>query len=158
MKVHVKHSLKTDVGAAFKLCTEQKNQEAVYAKLGGSDVKIRRDGRAPKVKLQISRRMPANPPAAIRKLVPSTNDVSHVENWEADGEGYSAGIVVEIKGVPVKISGTKALQPEKGGCSVEWNFDITSGIPLLGGIIASFAGEEIKKNLEDEFKVLKGMA
>jgi hypothetical protein len=34
-------------------------------------------------------------------------------------------------------------------------FDITSGIPLLGGIIASFAGEEIKKNLEDEFKVLK---
>jgi hypothetical protein len=51
--------------------------------------------------------------------------------------------------------GTKSLQPEKGGCSVEWNFDVTSGIPLLGGIIASFAGEEINKNLEDEFKVLK---
>lgn len=158
MKVHVKHSLKTDVGAAFKLCTEQKSQEQVYAKLGGSDLKIKREGRAPNVQLRISRKMPANPPAAIRRIVPSTNEVSHVEKWAADGDGHAADIVVEIKGVPVRIVGSKVLQPEKGGCSVEWNFDITSGIPLVGGIIASFAGDEIKKNLEDEFKVLKSLA
>ena len=155
MKVHVKHTLKTDVGAAFKICTEQKSQEAVYARLPGADVKIKREGRAPNVKLRISRRMPANPPAAIRRLVPATNEVSHTEDWAADGDGFSSRIAVEIKGVPVRIVGTKSLQPEKGGCSVEWNFDVTSGIPLLGGIIASFAGEEINKNLEDEFKVLK---
>jgi hypothetical protein len=155
MKVHVKHTLKTDVGAAFKLCTEQKSQEAVYARLPGSDVKIKREGRAPNVKLRVSRRMPANPPAAIRRLVPATNEVSHTEDWATDGDGFSSRIAVEIKGVPVRIVGTKSLQPEKGGCSVEWNFDVTSGIPLLGGIIASFAGEEITKNLEDEFKVLK---
>jgi hypothetical protein len=158
MKVHVKHSLKTDVATAFKLCTEQKSQEQVYAKLGGSDLKIKREGRAPNVQLRISRKMPANPPAAIRRIVPSTNEVSHVEKWAADGDGHAADIVVEIKGVPVKIVGSKVLQPEKGGSSVEWNFDITSGIPLVGGIIASFAGDEIKKNLEDEFKVLKSFA
>lgn len=155
MKLNVKRSLKTDVESAFKLCTEQKSQEAVYAKLSGTDVKIKREGRAPNVKLRISRRMPATPPTAIRKFVPATNDVSHTEDWAADGKGYSSDIVIDIKGVPVRISGTKALQPEKGGCTVEWNFDITSGIPLLGGILASFAGEEIKKNLEDEYKVLK---
>ena len=100
MKVHVKHSLKTDVAAAFKLCTEQKSQEQVYAKLGGSDLKIKREGRAPNVQLRISRKMPANPPAAIRRIVPSTNEVSHVEKWAADGDGHAADIVVEIKGVP----------------------------------------------------------
>jgi len=155
LKIQVKHSLKTDVGSAFKLCTEQKAQEAIYAKLGGSDLKIKREGRAPNVVLRISRKMPANPPAAIKRLVPATNDVSHTEKWAADGDGYAADIVVEIKGVPVKIVGTKALQPEKGGSSVEWKFDISSGIPLLGSVIASFAGEELKKNLEDEYKVLK---
>jgi hypothetical protein len=155
MKVQVKHTLKSDVGSAFKLCTELKSQEAIYAQLGGSDVKVKREGRAPNVKLKISRKMPANPPAAIRKFVPSTNDVSHTEDWAADGDGYAADIVVDIRGVPVKIVGTKTLQPEKGGCSVAWNFNITSGIPLLGSIVASFAGEEIKKNLEDELKVLK---
>jgi hypothetical protein len=155
MKIQVKYSLKTDVGAAFKLCTEQKSQEAIYARLGGTDLKIKREGRAPNVRLRVSRRMPANPPAAIRKLVPSTNDVSHTEEWGVDGQGYAADIVVDIKGVPVKIVGTKILQPEKAGCSVAWNFDISSGIPLLGSIIASFAGEEIRKNLEDEFKALQ---
>jgi hypothetical protein len=155
MKIEVRHTLKTDVGSAFKLCTEQKAQEAVYAQLGGTDLKVRREGRAPNVKLKVSRRMPANPPAAIRKLVPATNDVSHVEDWGSDGEGYAADIVVDIKGVPVKIVGTKILQPEKGGCSVAWRFDVSSGIPLLGGLIASFAGDELKKNLEDEYKVLK---
>ena len=158
MNVHVKHSLKTDVASAFKLCTELKSQESIYAKLGGSDVKIKREGRAPNVKLRISRTEPANPPAAIRRIVPSTTEVSHTEDWYADGDGHSADIVVEIKGVPVKIAGTKTLQPEKGGCSVEWNFDVTSGVPLLGGIIASFAGSEIERKLENEFKILKSLA
>ncbi len=158
MKVHVKHTLKTDVAAALKLCTELKSQEAIYAQLGGTDVRIKRDGRSPNVKLTISRKEVANPPAAIRKLVPSTNEVSHTEDWAADGDGYSADIAIEIKGVPVKISGTKSLQPEKGGCRVEWKFDVTSGIPLLGGIIASFAGSEVEQKLENEFKILKSLA
>lgn len=158
MKVHVKHSLKTDVASAFKLCTEQKSQEAVYAELGGTDVKVKRAGRAPNVKLEVSRKEPANPPAAIRKFVPSTSEVSHVEDWAADDTGYAADIVVEIKGVPVKIAGTKTLRPEKGGCGIEWKFDVTSSIPLLGGIIASFAASEIEKRLEQEFRVLKSMA
>ena len=50
--------------------------------------------------------------------MPSTNEVSHVEKWAADGDGHAADIVVEIKGVPVKIVGTKALQPEKGGSHI----------------------------------------
>jgi hypothetical protein len=158
MKVHVKHTLKTDLAAAFKLCTELKQQEQVYAQLGGTNVKIKREGRAPNVKLRISRTEVANPPAAIKRLVPSTNEVAHTEDWSADGDGYSADIAIEIKGVPVKIVGSKSLQPEKGGCSVEWNFDVTSGIPLLGGVIASFAGGEVQQKLEKEFKVLKSMA
>jgi hypothetical protein len=155
MKIQVKHSLKADVGAAFKVCTELKSQQAIYAQLDGTDLRIKRSGRAPNVKLEIARKMPANPPAAIRRLVPATNEVAHTENWAADGEGFAANIVVDIKGVPVRIAGTKTLQPEKGGCSVAWIFDITSGIPLLGGVIANFAGEELKQNLEHEFKVLK---
>lgn len=157
MKIQVKHALKADVGAAFKLCTELKSQEAVYAKLGGTDLRIKRGGRAPNVKLEITRKMPANPPAAIRRLVPATNEVAHTESWATDGAGFTADIIVDIKGVPVRIDGTKTLQPERGGCTVAWAFEITSAIPLLGGVIANFAGEELKQNLEDEFKVLKAL-
>jgi hypothetical protein len=155
MKVQVKHTLKTDLDTAFKVCTEQKAQETIYSQLEGTDVKIKREGRAPNVKLRISRKMPANPPAAIKRFVPSVNDVSHEEQWRAEGDGRIADIDIDIKGVPVKIRGTKALMPEKAGCAVEWKFDVTCGIPLLGGPIAAFAGQQIEKNLEDEYKVLK---
>jgi hypothetical protein len=158
MKVHVKHTLKTDVDSALKLCTDQKHQEAIYDRLGGSDVAIKRDGRSPNVKLRISRKEPASPPAAIRKFVPSTNEVSHTEDWGADGDGYSADLDIDIKGVPVRIRGTKALQPAKGGCTIEWTFDVSSGVPLLGGMLATFAGGEIEKKLEAEAKILKSLA
>ena len=158
MKVQVRHTLKTDVATVFKLCTEQKSQEAIYAQLGGTALKIKREGRAPNVKLVVSRQEPANPPAVIRKFIPASNDVTHTETWCADDPGYSADIAVEIKGVPVKIAGTKALRPEKGGCSIEWSMNVTSGIPLVGGVIASFAAGEIERKLEHEFKVLKSMA
>lgn len=158
MKIHVRHTLKTDVASALKICTELKHQEAVYAQLGGTDVRITREGRSPNVRLRISRKEAANPPAAIRKLVPSTTDVSHTEAWSADGDGYRSDIDIDIRGVPVKIAGTKSLRPEKGGCAVEWNFEVSSGVPLLGGIIASFAGSEMEKKLEKEFTILKSMA
>ena len=94
MKVNVKQSLKTDVASALKLCTDQKSQEAVYAKLPGSNLKIKREGKAPNVRLRVSRTMPANPPAAIKRLVPATNEVFHTEAWRADGNGHVADIAV----------------------------------------------------------------
>jgi hypothetical protein len=155
MKVHVKHALKTDVASALRLCTDQKSQQALYARLRGSNVTIKREGKAPNVRLRVSRTMPATPPAAIKRLVPATNEVSHSETWRAEGKGYVADVAVEIKGVPVRIAGTKALRPEKGGCSVEWTFNVTSGLPLVGSVIASFAGAELERNLQDEYKVLE---
>ena len=155
MKIQIKHSLKTDTAAAFKLCTEQKNQESVYGRMPVQEPRVKREGRAPNVKLHITRKVPVNPPAALRKFVSGASEVAHTERWRADGDGYVADLQIEIKSVPVKVSGTKSLQPEKGGCRIEWNFDVTSGVPLLGGLIASFAGDEIRRSLEDEFKVLK---
>jgi len=155
MKINVKHLLKTSVASAFKACTEAKSLEATYDGLGGSDIRIKRDGRAPNLRIRISRKMPSNPPAAIRRLVPGTNEVSHTEDWRADADGYVADIVVDIRGVPVSMKGTKTLHPEKGGCTIEWVFDVTSGVPLLGGLLAAFGAEQLKGNLEDEYRILK---
>jgi hypothetical protein len=157
MRVHVSHSLKTDLASAVRACTEVKSLKATYAALGGSDVRIKREGRAPNVRIEISRKMPANPPAAIRLLVPTTNEVSHTESWRAHDDGEVADITVDIKGVPVKIKGTKALRPDKSGCAIEWEFDVTSGVPLLGSVLAAFGAEQLKANLEDEYRILKSM-
>ena len=155
MDVRVKQALKADLETAFKLCTEAKSLEATYEQLGGTDVRIKREGRAPNVKISISRKMPADAPAAIKRFVPAVNEVAHTEKWRREGDYHVADIVVEIKGVPVKIAGTKALIPDKKACAVEWHFDVTSGVPLVGRVLAGFAAEQLKGNLEDEAAVLK---
>jgi hypothetical protein len=155
MKVHVRHSLKTDVASAFRACSELKSLEATYQALGGSELRIKRDGRAPKVSIRVTRKLPANAPALIRRLVPAMNEVSHTEDWRAEDSGHVAEIVVDIRGVPIKITGTKALRPEKGGCAIEWEMEVTSAVPLLGGVLASFGAEQLKHNLENEYRILK---
>jgi len=155
MEVHVKHTLKHDLAEAFEACTGKDSLESTYEQLGGENIHIRRKGRAPHVSLTITRRMPANAPAAIRRLVPEMNEVSHTEEWAHEGKGYQADITVEIKGVPVHITGTKALRPDKAGCIIEWKFDVTSKVLLVGGLLASFAAEQLKETLEAEFKILK---
>lgn len=158
MDIRVKQPLKTDLESALKLCTDSKVLEDTYAQLGGTEVKIKREGRVPNVKIRISRRMPAEAPAAIKRFVPAVNDVSHTEVWRREGDYHVADIVVEIKGVPVKIAGTKALIPDKKTCAVEWHFDVTSGVPLVGRLLAGFAAEQLKGNLEDEAAILKKKA
>jgi Protein of unknown function (DUF2505) len=158
MDVHVKHSIKADLDALYRLCTETKALEDTYAQLGGSDVRIKREGRAPNVKLRISRRMPAEAPAAIRRFVPAVNDVSHTEEWRLEGAQHIAAIEVEIKGVPVKIRGTKALRRDRKGSVIEWKFAVTSGVLLVGKLIAGFAGEQLRETLEDEYEVLRAKA
>jgi len=155
MDIRVKHPLQVDLESAFKLCTEGKALEDTYAQLGGTDVRIKREGRAPNVRIKVSRKMPADAPAAIKRFVPAVNEVRHTEVWRREGDYHVADIEVEIKGVPVKIAGTKALSAEKKGSKVEWHFAVTSGVPLLGRVIAGFAAEQLKGTLEDEAAILK---
>ncbi len=134
MKIQVKHSLKTDVGSAFKLCTEQKSQEAVYAKLPGIDVKIKREGRAPNVKLRISRKMPANPPAAIKRLVPcDQRGLAH----RGLGGGRRRLCGRHRRRDQGRAGQDRRHQDPAAGkrrqLGRSGTFDITSGIPLLGG-------------------------
>ena len=53
----------------------------------------------------------------------------HLTLLAADQAGY--GNLCRLTSA-AHLAGTKAVRPEKGGCCVEWNFDVTSGIPLLG--------------------------
>jgi hypothetical protein len=156
MKVQVRRTLTANVAEAFKVCTDQRSQQAIYERMGVLEPRVKREGRAPNVKLRVTRKVPVNPPAALRKFVSGANEVAHTESWRASADGYIADLAIDIKSVPVRITGTKALHPEKKGCAIEWRFDVSSGIPLLGTMIASFAGEEIRKSVEQEYRELTG--
>jgi hypothetical protein len=61
---------------------------------------------------------------------------------------------IDIKSVPVPIKGTKGLQPARHACRIEWRFDVTSGVPLLGYDDRSLAARKSERASKTNTDVL----
>lgn len=84
------------------------------------------------------RQMPTDQiPAQFRSLVGATLEVRQVEAWEAPTPGERRGtVVVEIVGVPVRMTGTLRLEPTAEGGTVQHvDADLKASIPLFAAAV-----------------------
>ncbi len=88
-------------------------------------------------------------PEMARKFVGETLNLTQVEKWSApaaDGS-RSADMSMSVAGVPISAKALQRLVPEAAGTRVELTGEVSSGIPFLGGKIASMAEPMIGKAL-----------
>jgi len=93
-------------------------------------------------------------PGFATKVIKPTNTMEQVDAWDApDADGARNGtFTIDLKGAPVKASGTMRLEPTADGGTrhtVTGKFDVK--VPLVGGKIASWAEGPAQKRLESEF-------
>lgn len=93
-------------------------------------------------------------PGFATKVLKPTNTMEQVDCWDApDADGTRHGsFTIDVKGAPVKVSGTMRLEPTADGGTrhtVQGKFDVK--VPLIGGKIASWAEGPAQKRLDDEF-------
>ncbi|KGM11019.1 DUF2505 domain-containing protein [Cellulomonas bogoriensis] len=76
-------------------------------------------------------------PAQFRSLVGSNLEVRQVEAWEAPETGVRRGtVVIEIAGVPVRLSGRMRLEPAaEGGTLHRVDGELKASIPLFGAAV-----------------------
>lgn len=76
-------------------------------------------------------------PAQFRSLVGSTLEIRQVEAWGAQVEDERHGtLVVEIPGVPVRVTGTARLVAQDDGTTVgHLAGDVRASLPLFGSAI-----------------------
>lgn len=77
-------------------------------------------------------------PDFVRGFVGATLEVEQNDDWGApSADGSREGsMVVEIKGAPVRLTGTLRLAPAPGGGTVETiEGDLKASVPLIGGKI-----------------------
>ena len=90
------------------------------------------------VTISVHRTMPTDEvPDFVRTFVGSTLVVSEIQDWQApDDDGARDGtLVLEIKGAPVRMTGTLRLVAE-GPATVETiDCDLKAAVPLVGGKI-----------------------
>ncbi len=100
------------------------------------------------------RQMPTNSiPAQFRSLVGASLEVRQVEAWEADRppDGRHGTVVVEVTGVPARLTGTLHLTGDASSSTVVVDGRLKASIPLFAAaieaamrdaVLAALAAEE----------------
>lgn len=99
------------------------------------------------------RQMPTDSiPAQFRSLVGASLEVRQVEAWEADRpDGRHGTVVVEVIGVPARLTGTMHLTGDAVGSTVAVDGQLKASIPLFAAaieaamrdaVLAALAAEE----------------
>jgi hypothetical protein len=99
------------------------------------------------------RQMPTDAvPAQFRALLGAGLEVRQVEAWEApEPDGRRGTVVVEITGVPVRLSGTTRLIAHEDGTTTQlYDGELKASIPLFGGAVEDATAGAIRAAIEAE--------
>lgn len=153
MHFSITHTFSKDTDTVFRVFTDKTYLVKKFEAIGAKNVRIaecgEKDGRF------IIRRLldlPANPPDRLKNFVKSMNSVDAADIWESFDKPAKTGVFeVNVKGVPIGMTGTLALKPSKNGCTFTIAFDVRCGIPLIGGKLAKLAEEDTRANQEKDY-------
>lgn len=153
MKFTITHAYAKDTDTVFKVLTDEVCLVKKFAATGAKNIKIVECGaRGGRFVIRRQLEIPANPPALLKKFVKSMNSVDAVDTWQSFDDATKTGIFeVNIKGVPVSMTGTLALKPSKKGCDYIIDFDVRCGIPLIGGKLAKLVEDDTRANQQKDY-------
>lgn len=86
-------------------------------------------------------------PSFVKKFAGAHTKVIQEEEWSSP---TAATVTVTLPGKPGRVSGTVEITERAGGVDEIVALDISTSIPLIGGRIESFIGEELEAALAAE--------
>lgn len=120
------------------------------------DVDISAGGPGEGARVRSSRDLPTDAiPEAFRSFVGSSLTMIQVEVWDppaADGS-RSGRLDVEVRGTPIRLTGTLRLEPAEGCCREAVEGDLKAKVPLIGGRIEQAAEPAVRAAIDVEGRV-----
>jgi hypothetical protein len=152
MDLQTEYQFAAGVDAVFAMFTDSEYQRQKLVDAGHTKVEIVECGPTSDGRIRIisRRNVAVDVPGVLKKVLPATNTVTQTDEWEKEPVGgeRSGRWKVEIKGVPIHLSGTMRLGPglsPKTGkplktASVE-TIDgvVKASLPLVGGKLEKLA-------------------
>jgi hypothetical protein len=148
------HVYPVPVDAVVKMLRDKSCTVDKYESMGHRDVQIL-ELVADDATLRIvsSRIVDVDLPGFAKKALKPTNTMVQTDEWRRNDDGsWSGTFKVDVKGSPVRISGTMGLAPHADGSRHEVALDVQVKIPIIGGKIAEWAGKnDVRRTLDAEF-------
>ncbi len=143
MDVRTEYQFATDPDAVFAMFTDPEYQRQKLLDAGHQDVDVLECGLADDGKttrIVTRRKVTVDVPGALKRVLSPTNTVIQTDAWDPAKGGARTGTwKVEIKGIPVHLSGTMRLQAAKGGSTEVIQGTLKASVPLVGGKIEKLA-------------------
>jgi hypothetical protein len=157
MKFTVTHAYDKDTKTVFKVLTDESYLVKKFEATGAKNIQILQCSKTGK-DFVIRRQMdiPANPPELLKKFVKAMNTVVAKDTWKSFDKDVKTGVFeLDIKGVPISMTGTLTLKPTKKGCDYVVEFDAKCSIPLIGGKLLSLAENDTRANQKLDYEFTK---
>ena len=157
MEVKDLHYYTQDVDTVFRVFHDPQFVLAKYEGIGARNIELLEcSGEGNSRTIKVKREVPADVPGILKKFLGAWNRVQQNEEWQGDDGGVRVcQLTINIVGVPVKVAGTMTLSPDANGCVNDVRLNVTSGIPLVGGLLADFVGGDTKKSMDAEYVFIK---
>ena len=153
MKVTAQIRFAADPAKTFAVLMDEDFQEEVCRSTGSVGTEVSVDQTGGGATIRTSRELPTDQfPDFIKKFVGDTVHVVRVDTWgPAAADGARDGtIVVEIKGAPVRLTGTITLRPQGAETIEDVDGDLKASVPLIGGKIEKAAAPAIREAIDIE--------
>ena len=146
-----------DVDTVFEHFTDPEFLKARAEAIGARKVDVSISKAGGKTVIKVQREIRSDAPGALKKFVPEWSPSVQTETWKGEPGGpYLGKATVEVQGVPVSVRSRMKLAAGKAGGSVMMiETEFKSGVPLVGGKLASFAGNTAKETLKAEYHFTK---
>src|SRR5689334_6459152 len=161
MQFNDKHSFDKPAATVLKMFSDKAYFERKYKELGFKDIQVLEhssDGKKFRIKVRYAAPNSAPVPDFAKKFLGETNLVTQTDTW--DLEKKTGRLEAEIKGVPVKVGADMKLADEGAGSSNTLKWNLSCGIPLLGGKLEQIIGSDIQSKAKTDIaksrEILKG--
>lgn len=153
MKIQVEQRYQQPIEQVFAAFCDRGLLEEKLQFLGSRNVTIHRLEASPThFEAQITREVPAEAPAMLKKFIAEWNTMHQKEQWKGSpASGFSGSFKVDVEGVPVAVQGSFSLRTEGGATLHRVEVEADSKIPLIGKKLAEFVVSKSKESLLNEF-------
>ncbi len=154
MDLKTEYRFEADAEAVFAMFSDPEYQRQKLVDAGHTHVEVVECGLAEDGKtfrIVTRRTVAVDVPGVLKRVLTPTNTVTQTDEW---GEGTKGGRTgtwkVDIKGVPIHLSGTMQLKAAKSGCVETISGAAKASLPLVGGKLEKLAAGNFNESTAQE--------
>lgn len=152
MKFELKHTLDKPAATVMKMYSDRAFFERKYREIGAWDIEVlehEKSDRKFRIKCRFTTKNDAPLPEFAKKFLGESTVVTQSDVWDINA--MTGRLEIEIRGAPVKVAADMVLKNVGSGAVNEMRWNVSCGIPLIGGKLESVVSDDVKnKSKTDE--------